>query len=105
MAKTVRARVLVDVEIEGKKYVCGRHVVEIDGDVAKSFVKDGALDTSAAAVKYALEEGGAEVVVHTSARQSAADERAAQVAEIEAALAAADDADKPALQAQLDALK
>ncbi|MBK7815035.1 MAG: hypothetical protein IPJ52_12420 [Rhodocyclaceae bacterium] len=47
-------------------YRSGEHVVELDGDVAKPFIKDGSLDDALAAVKYALGDGGAKLVKHAS---------------------------------------
>lgn len=64
MGKKIKARVLVDVRIEDVLYRSDQHVVEIDSDVAKGFIKDGALDDAAAAVEYALGEGGAKLVKH-----------------------------------------
>lgn len=66
MAKKIQARVLADVRIDGVLYRSGEHVVELDGDVAKPFIKDGSLDDALAAVKYALGDGGAKLVKHAS---------------------------------------
>ncbi len=64
MAKKIKARVLADVRIDGVLYRSDSAVLEIDVDVAKSFIKDGALDDSPAAVAYALGDGGLPLVKH-----------------------------------------
>lgn len=105
MARPVKARVLVDVTIAGILYQSGKHVVEVDGDLAKQYVKDGALDTDPAAVKYALsEEGGAKLVVHAPVVEAKAEPLVAEIEALAAAVKAAADPDQAAaLQAQLDA--
>lgn len=66
MSKKIQARVLADVRIDGVLYRSNSAVIEIDGDIAKPFIKDGSLDDTSAAVKYALGEGGLSLVKHAS---------------------------------------
>jgi len=66
MAKKIQARVLADVRIDGVLYRSNSAVLEIDGALAKQFIKDGSLDDTSAAVKYALGDGGLPLVKHVS---------------------------------------
>lgn len=102
MAKQVKARVLVDVLIAGILYQSGKHVIECDADLAKQYVKDGALDADPGAVKYALGEGGAVLVKH--ATEEIRDSLLIEIETLTEALAQETDPEKrEALQAQLDA--
>lgn len=60
---TKKVRVLVDATIDGVPYKSGQ-VVELDAETAKPYLKDGVLDDAAAAVKWALTEGGAKLMQH-----------------------------------------
>lgn len=108
--ETKKHRVLVDVTIEGKKYLANQ-VVIMSAALAASHVKNGQLDDNAAAVKYAESEG-AEAVVHISAaeaeaaaEQLAAKEKASKIdalkadlVALEKQLAAAPAADKATIE-------
>jgi len=108
--KLVLARVLVDAVILAT-FVKANQLAEAEANVIKEQVKAGVLDDSATAVKYCKEELRSEVVriekpisrVEKEKQELAAKREAAakQVEELEAALKAAADADKPALEAQL----
>lgn len=107
--KLVLARVLVDAMILATA-VKANQLAEGEPDVIKEQVKAGVLDDSAAAVKYCKEQDAAVVRIEkplTRAEQEKAElaekrEAAAKlVADLEAAISAAADADKPALETQL----
>lgn len=100
--------VLVAASIAGVSYACG-DVINIEKTVGDDYVKAGQLDGAPAATSNAI-ANGAEVIEHVSSEDTAAAEaaaaaKAAAIADLEARLAAAADADKPALQAELDKLK
>lgn len=80
-----KARILVDKEIDGVFYKVNQ-VIEADSALIKELVREGAVDDSAAAVKYCIDQG-ANPILH----QTPAD------------VAAAADADKLAIQTALDA--
>lgn len=88
-------------------------ILNIDTKLAAPYVKDGALDAAPEAVAHYRSNGSA-VIEHVSAEEQAEAERvaraaaaaaatAAEIADLEAKLAAAADAEKPAIQATLDA--
>lgn len=62
---TKKARILVDTTVDGIPYKCN-NVIEADESVIKDLVKSGEADASAPAVKYMLEEAGADVIKHAS---------------------------------------
>jgi len=102
--------VLVATSIEGVGYAAGS-VINIEKSVGDEYARAGALDGAPAATKYAR-DNGAETMDHVPAEPDAAAVaaaaeavRAEQIAALEAEIAAAADADKPALQAELDKLK
>lgn len=95
----------------GALEVKATQILNIDTELAKPYVKDGALDPSPAAVKY-YKEQGSEVVEYITDDEKAAAERAAQadalsaeIVALEAELAKAADDAKPALQVQIDEKK
>ncbi|MEO6147028.1 MAG: hypothetical protein ABIT70_08245 [Sulfuriferula sp.] len=61
--ETKKVRILVDMQIDGIAYKCN-DVVNLDADKAKSLNKEGVVDISSAAVKYCVEEMGAEIIDH-----------------------------------------
>ena len=97
--------VLVAASIAGVSYACG-DVINIEKTVGDDYVKAGQLDGAPAATSNAI-ANGAEVIEHVAAEDVVTGDaaKAAAIADLEARLAAAADADKPALQAELDKLK
>ena len=73
MAKTIQARVLVDVDIQGVRYRSNQVITDIDADLAKSYVKAGVLDDDPAAVKYALGDGSQKAIKHKAVTAVTAD--------------------------------
>lgn len=100
----VLARVLVETRVDGIDYKPNQ-VIEASASVIKGLGE--AVDASAAAVKYCLEHEGAKVIPHKAPEDPAIvatrADLTAEIASLEEALAAAADADKPAIQAELDA--
>jgi hypothetical protein len=81
-----KVRILVGAQFEGRVYEPNA-VVEFDDKLAKSFEKEGLVDSTVEAVAYCL-DSGASVIKHTSA--------AKEDARIDTAEIVADDADKKA---------
>lgn len=105
---TKKARVLVDVRIEGIDYKPNT-VIEADEALIKELVKSGHLDATPAAVKYMVEEEGAKIIAHVSPEEAANAQKLAalmmEVEQLEVKLAAAAEAEKAELQKQIDAKK
>ena len=98
--------VLVAASIEGINYSCGS-VINIEKSVGDAYAKGGQLDGAPSASKSAI-ANGADVIEHVSdagAEAEAATAKTAAISDLEARIAVAADADKPALQAELDKLK
>lgn len=107
MAKKVR--ILTAVSIVGVLYQCN-DVVNLPDDLAKAAIADGSADGNKAAVEYALSINGNKIhdpvadAEAKAAAEAAAQQRAildATIADLEASLAQAKDADKPAIEKQL----
>lgn len=77
-----RVRILVDRTVEGLQYKTNQ-VVDFPDAVGKQLIESGEVDDSKGAVKYCMEELGAEPIVHEEAAERAA---TAQFADLEAAL-------------------
>ena len=60
---TKKVRILVDHPVDEKKYRAN-DVVEFDAKAASLLVKDGIADDNKAAVAYALEQNGGQVIKH-----------------------------------------
>lgn len=97
-----KARILVDTFVDGVPYKCNQ-IIEAEESVIKDLVKAGEADASAPAVKYMLEEAGADVVKHASPVADKAKAIQADIAALEADLAAADDAAKADIAARIKA--
>lgn len=98
-----KARILVDTTVDGVPYKCNQ-VIEADEAVIKELVKAGEADASAPAVKYMLDEVGSDVVKHASPGADKAKAIQADIAALEADLAAAaDDAAKADITAKIKA--
>lgn len=61
-----QARVLSGFTLDAQTYKANQ-VIEADAALVKQFVKDGVLDDSKEAVAHALNNEGAQVIVHTAA--------------------------------------
>lgn len=100
-----KVRILAVVMLDGITYHPNQ-VVDFPPAVAKALAADGQVDPNKNAVAYCVEQLGAEVVVHSVAPTSAAiAEHLAAIADCESRLAAAPDADKPGIEAELAQLK
>lgn len=101
-----KVRVLCMINVDGVEYKPDQ-VVDLPAGIAKSLAAEGQVDPHKEAVAYCVKELGAEVVMHVDPAEAAeaAAAKAAAIADLEAKLAAAAEADKPALQAELDKLK
>lgn len=100
-----KVRVLCAIKVDGVPYQPDQ-VVDLPPGVAKAFAAEGQVDAHKEAVAYCIKELGAEVVLHVDPVEAeAAAVKAAAIADLEARIAAAADADKPALEAELATLK
>lgn len=104
-----KVRILAALVLDGIGYVPNQ-VVDMPAAAAKQLAADGQVDPHKDAVAYCTKELGAEVIVHKSPEvvdvaDKAAADKAGQLADLEAKLRDATDDEKPALLAQLDALK
>jgi hypothetical protein len=77
-----RVRILVDRTVEGLQYKANQ-VVDFPESIAKQLIETGEVDDSKGAVKYCMEQLGAEPIVHEEAAERAA---TAQFADLETAL-------------------
>lgn len=100
-----KVRVLCLITVAGIGYKPDQ-VVDLPSAVAKSLAAEGQVDPHKEAVAYCIRELGAEVIVHVDPvdAEAAAAAKAAAIADLEARIAAAAEADKPALQAELEKL-
>lgn len=97
-----KVRVLCLITVAGIGYKPDQ-VVDLPSAVAKSLAAEGQVDPHKEAVAYCIRELGAEVIVHVDPADVEA-AAAAAIADLEARIAAAAEADKPALQAELEKL-
>ena len=91
--------VLSATSIEGIAYPCGA-VINIDKAVGDEYAKAGQLDGASAASSNAI-DSGADFIEHVSVATA----KAAAIADLEARIAAAADADKASLESELAALQ
>lgn len=73
----VKTRILTDTTIDGVDYKVNQ-VVVLDDKQAKSLEESGALDTSAEAVEYCIDELGAKPIEHKPKKEEPAAEPAAK---------------------------
>lgn len=99
-----KVRILAVLTLDGITYKPNQ-VVDMPPAPAKALAANNQVDPHKEAVAYCVKELGAEVIVHV-APPSSADlaERMAAIADCEARLAAAPDADKPSIEVELAAL-
>jgi hypothetical protein len=101
MAKHVQARVLVDAPAHGLRI---NQVAEGDPVVIKALAAHGVVDTTRAAVDYALSHGG-KVVKVEAAEGPQQDAKAAQISDLEAQAAASQGEERLAIEAKLAELR
>lgn len=97
-----KVRVLCAIRVDGVQYQPNQ-VVDLPPAVAKSFAAEGQVDPHKDAIAYCVRNLGAEVIVHAdpAADAAAAVDKATAIADLQAKIAAAAEADKPALEADL----
>lgn len=96
-----KVRILVATYIGGVLYKPNQ-VVDLPASIAKPLHADGQVDPDKAAVAYCVNELGAEVIVYKAAPTLEQLQLQVEIDSLQAKLAEAPDADKPALQAALD---
>lgn len=97
-----KVRILVAGLIAGVMYKPDQ-VVELPHALAKAHAADGMVDPNKEAVAYCVNELGAAVIVHQTPPTPEQVQLQAEIATLEASLAAAADEDKAAIQEQIDA--
>lgn len=97
-----KVRILVAGPIAGVMYKPNQ-VVELPHALAKAHAADGIVDPHNEAVAYCVNELGAAVIVHQTPPTPEQVQLQAEIASLEALLAAADDEDRAAIQEQIDA--
>ena len=97
-----KVRILVDGPLGGVAYRCN-DVVNLPDALAKAHAD--AVDANKEAVAYALSINGGNVIEHVDPQQAQRTALEELIAQLEASLAAADEAGKAAIAADIDATK